>query len=443
MTSMKKAAFGIALALVYSIIVSRSGYADGARPDLTGLVKAKQGEPVPNAMVIIAAAGPRQGNSPLCPGLYPDCDKRAVTDASGKFRIESLDPDFSFAVRVVAPGYWPFLKTDILPENGSVEMSIDPRDLSKIPPERHARGRIMYPDGNPVARATLDVNGEEEGSVTHWGGISVDGMVITDANGEFHIVGPKPFIAVHAVVEAPGLAKRWVRLEPGKTALVRMTNGATVSGRLLFKGKPLADIRLGASTVNRTCGIDLMGFRATTGNDGRFTFENIPPNTKFQIFSMMDSAKTAGGALRLEFDSVRDNGTVDLGTIQAQPVHRVSGRVTLADGKPVPPQTRLLFCSSNTWDFALVTLDKEGRFEVGGVPEEQVRLTLGLNGYRFSEKNPSLDSNRRGLIGRVTGDIANLTILLEPGNPVPYEELERLSYEDRKKRNEMPLKSVQ
>jgi hypothetical protein len=439
---MKNPFLSIVSMLVSLAVLSRSGCADGARLDLSGQVKTKQGEPVANAVAVIIAAGPRQGTSPLCSGMYPDCDKRAVTDAAGKFEIKSLDPDFSFAVRVVVPGYWPALKGDIRPEAGPVEITLDPRDLSKIPPERHAQGRIMDPDGNPVAGATLDMSGEEQGSVTHWGGISVDGRSITDANGEFHITGPKPFTAVHAIVEAPGLATRWVRLEPGKTALVRMTKGTTVSGRLLFKGQPLAGIRLGAATMERRCGECLTGFNATTGQDGCFLFNHIPSATKFQIFSMMDSIQATGAALRVEFDSGNDGGTVALGDVQAQPAHRISGKVVLADGKPVPSQTRLLFSSFNSWDFALLVLDKEGRFEIGGVPEEQVRLTVRLDGYRLSEKNPNLDSNHRGLNGRATGDISNLTILLEPGKPVPYEELERVSYEEEKKRNDLPLRGA-
>lgn len=441
---MKKLILLTALALSYPILLNTGTCAaESPRVDMTGQVKSKQGEPICNAVVIVIAAGPRQGSSPLCPSLYPDCDKRAAAAPDGKFRIAALDPDFSFAVRVVAPGYWPFLKTSVLPEAGPVEITLDPRDLSKIPPERHAQGRVMDPDGNPVAGATLDVDGEENGDSTRWGCIDTDGRAITDANGEFHIVGTKPFNAVHAVVEVPGLATRWARLEAGKMALVRMTKGTTVGGRLLNNGQPLADIRLGASTVERRCGTNLMGFQATTGKDGRFTFKNIPPATKFQIFSMMDSAKTAGTALRVEFDSGKEGGTVELGALQAQPTHRISGKVVLTDDKPVPPQTRLLLSSSKAWDFMLVTLDREGRFETGGVPEEQFELVLGVNGYRFSEKNPSLDSNHRGLIGRVTSDISNLTILLEPGKPVPYEELEHLSYEEQKKRNEMPLKGVQ
>lgn len=443
MTAMKYPPLFAALLLLFAIVLQTSARASNSGTDLTGQVSNKQGEPVPGALVMIDCAGPRQGSSPLCPSCYPDCGKKAVTDAEGHFRIESLDPSLNFGLRVLAPGYWPFLKTSVVPDAGPVELKIDPRDLSKIPAERHVQGRIMDSNGNPIEGATLDVEGVDRGDGSTWGCVDVDAMVITDSNGEFHITGPKPFTAIHAVIEAKGLAKRWVQLESGKTALVRINGGATVRGRLLYKGQPLTGIRLGVATVERACGTHLTGFQATTGTDGRFTFENIPPTIKFQVFSIMDSARKAGASLRKEFESGKNGEMTELGDLQAQPAHRISGKIVLADGKPLPPQTRLMLDRSQAWDFSLATLDADGYFEFEGTPEEQVAIYMRVNGYRFSEKNPNIDSNRHELIGRVTGDISNLTILLEPGKPAPYEELEHVSYEEEKKRNEMPLKGVQ
>ena len=116
----------------------------------------------------------------------------------------------------------------------------------------------------------------------------------------------------------------------------------------------------------------------------------------------------------------------------------------LADGKPVPANTRLMLDRSAAWDTTLVPVDAQGGFEVSGVPAEKVGLYVGIPGYHLSAKNPSLElNNQHGLIGRVGGDVAALNILLEPGSGPNWNDLDRPSYEDQQKAEQMPLRGVQ
>jgi hypothetical protein len=411
--------------------------AETQRTDMTGHVKGPDGKPVPNALAIIVGAGPREGSSPLCPYNYPDCGKRAMTDSDGSFHIESLDPAMDFWLAVLAPGFEPFNNSKILPEAGPVQVNLKVRDLSMIPPGGHAYGRIIGPDGHPVAGATLDIEGVQHAESTTWGCPDTDGMVASDADGQFEILGKKPFTAVYAVVNAHGLARRWARLEPGKMCLLRMNKGVTVRGRLAFNGQPLKNLKVGMDSVERECGKFFSGFRATTDDNGGFEFSDVPLDTKFSVFSILDSFQKTGAGFRREFDSGSRN--VDLGEIKAEPTYHLIGRVVLGDGKPVPSGTRMLL---DAWDILLVPLDADGRFDATGVPAGQTSLYLSLNGYHFSTKNPSLDSNHRGLIGRVSGDIPDLNILLEPGSPPNYEDIDHLSYEEQKKRKDEPLRGM-
>lgn len=408
--------------------------ADSQRLDMTGQVIGPDGKPVANALAIVVAAGPREGNSPLCPYNYPDCGKRAMTDSDGAFRIESLDPAMDFWIAVLAPGYEPFNNSKILPEAGPVKVKLKVRDLSKVPPGGHAYGRIIGPDGQPVAGATLDIEGAQRGETTSWGCTDTDGMVATDADGQFEILGKKPFTAVYAVIKAYGLARRWARLEPGKMCFLRMNKGVTVRGRLTFNGQPLKNLKVGMDSVERECGKFFSGFRATTNDGGVFEFSDTPLDTKFTVFSILDSFQKTGAGFRREFDSGSRN--VDLGEIKAEPTYRLIGRVVLGDRKPVPSGTRMLL---DAWDILLVPLDADGRFDITGVPAGQTSLYLHLDGYHFSTKNPSLDSNHRGLIGRIARDIPDLNILLEPGNPPNYEDIDPLPYEEQEKRKKEPL----
>lgn len=422
------------------------GHANGpAAPDLTGHIVGASDTAVPNVRVMILAAGPRKGNSPLCPYNYPDCGKTTVTDAQGNFRLPALDPAMDFCIAALAPGYEPFIQSKILPETGSLDIRLRARDLSKLPPGRQVAGRIIGPDGVPVVGATIDVEGLEQPSGTRWGGNdATDTMTVSDADGEFHLAGHKDFTAVQTEVSALGFATRWARLEPGKTLLLRMKTGATVRGRLLKDGQPLRGLMLGLCTEERECGKYLNGFQTMTDEDGRFVFQNVPAGLKFQIFGKMDSFRGQGVACRCDFVSAADGETTDLGDWQASPSLRLAGKVILTDGKPLPADTRLMIDRAAAWDTTLVPLDGRGGFDVAGIPPEQIGLYVNVSGYHLSTKNPSLNlESHQSLVGRVTEDMTTLNILLEPGAAPNWNDIDRPSYDELQKAKQMPLHGVQ
>ena len=411
------------------------------RLDLNGRVLNQSGAPVPGVTVMILAAGPRTGSSSLCPYTYPDCGKKTVSDAKGNFRIPSLDPVLDFCIIALAPGCEPFYNSKIIPEAGLCMVKLRPRDLSKIPPNHHVCGRIIGPDGRGVAGAILDVDGLEQGDLTSWGGNdATEGMAMTDTNGEFHVIGHKDFTAIFCVLETNSLARRWARLEPGKTLLLRMTAGAAIHGRLVWKGQPLAGVALGMCTKERECGKYFNGLEAVTDKDGKFVFEHVPPAMTYELFGKMISLAARGVAFQHQFDAAPEGGTTDLGELNAEPAHRLSGRILLSDGKPVPPGIRLMLDRAGAWDTTLAQLDEHGAFELTGIPSEKISLYVTVPGYRFSEKNPNLDLNRRSsLIGRVSADITGLDILLEPGSRPNWNDIDHPSFEEEQKAGQMPL----
>ena len=96
--------------------------------------------------------------------------------------------------------------------------------------------------------------------------------------------------------------------------------------------------------------------------------------------------------------------------------HKVAGQVILADGKPIPPKTRVLVGREDAWDSLSATLDADGRFAVAGLPGEQFSLSVSLRGYRLAVRNKSMDTNNPfQLKGFVDGDLLGLKVLLEPG----------------------------
>ena len=406
--------------LLFALLLTASfgGHAEPlARPDLAGQVLDASGAAVPNIQVMILAAGPRRGNSPLCPSNYPDCGKRVFTDPQGNFRLSSLDPSLDFCIAALAPGHAPAIQSKILPEAGSVKLILRANDSSSAPPERRITGRMIGPDGAPVAGALIDVEGVENKNSTRWGGNDVtDGMTVSDGDGEFHLGGRKDFTALQTRVSAAGLAPRWARLEPGKTALLRLRPGVTVRGRLVKDGQAVTGVELGLCTEERQSGKYFNGMQAVSGEDGRFVFRNVPAGLKFQVFGKMDPLRSRGMACQREFVSAEDGGTSELGDWQMVPAYRLAGRMLLSDGKPIPANTRLMISREAAWDNVLVPVDRQGGFDVAGIPAERFELHISVPGYHLSPRNSNLElSSHRSLVGRVVGDTPDLSILLEPG----------------------------
>ena len=52
-----------------------------------------------------------------------------------------------------------------------------------------------------------------------------------------------------------------------------------------------------------------------------------------------------------------------------------------------------------------VVLNPDGTFDLTGIPRESISLGVDVRGYRFSDKNKSLDRLNGGtIVGRVNGD---------------------------------------
>jgi hypothetical protein len=205
-----------------------------------------------------------------------------------------------------------------------------------------------------------------------------------------------------------------------------MQEGAVIKGRIVRDGKGLKDVVVGLATIERTCGSCLQDFEAVTGQNGWFLLLNVTPQRDYHLFAKMDSLADRG-ALPARKVSVGATGTTaDLGELKLVPARRITGRVALSDGKPIPPDTRLHLSREMAWDHTEVTLDANGAFQVIGVPEEPISINVRVKGYKFSKRNPSLDRLNGSILGRVDGDLKDLTLLMEPDEGRPNREPEDL-----------------
>jgi Carboxypeptidase regulatory-like domain len=393
--------------------------AEPARVNLSGKVVDAAHNPIPQATVFIYTAKPRIGLGILCPSCYVDCSKQATTDADGKFFISKLDPELLFRVLVVAEGYKPQFAKDVDPLKGPLDVKLEtmPTDLSG---RTVLRGRVLDSAGKPVVGAAVSPTGCERADRRWWGQMpGVDPTSVTNLHGEFLITGNQGDLGYNLEVEARGFAKQLVDLLPTgeKMHEIRITEGAVVQGRILNDGKPVGGISVGLVQCNRSGGQFVGVYRIATNSDGRYTFANVHPNDDYFVYTTMKDAARLNGILLPQRISVGADGTtkeVADGTLSSA-IHRLSGRVILTDGKPIPNATRLLLAREGAWDSESVMIASDGTFSFDGVPEETVTINARIPGYRLASKRNRFQQVQPWAIAMfVDTDKSGLELYLEP-----------------------------
>ncbi len=388
------------------------------RPDLVGRVVTAGDKPVAGAHVLIDSASVRQGTSPLCPSCYADCRKSAQTDNEGRFRIASVDPELLFNVLVVADGFQPTIVRKVDTAKEPVKVVLSPLEPGKLDPRRVMRGVVLDPAGKPLAGARVSARMFRTDAYSGFSPDIFDPVAVTNLRGEFVLTSKSPITDADLCIEGNGVAPRIVpgRKPEANPHTIKMTAGATLTGRLVRDGKPVAAATVGLVQANRSSTTFLGDTSIGTDAQGKFAFLNVHADENYFVYGLMGSF-TDGGAVAAKAVRVGGEGaTTDAGDLPVVRGHRIKGQVILADGKAIPPKTRLLVSREDAWDSKGAELDGEGRFEITGLPTERYSLNISLRGYRISSKNHSADSQVAGrLIGTIDQDIDLLKILMEPG----------------------------
>lgn len=393
----------------------------GKRLDVKGRVSDAEGEPLAGAAVYVFTAQPKDGKALVCPSCYPDCSKQATTDASGKFVLPALDSDLDFRLLAVAKGYLPRYIRDVDPEVGNVEASLKGLTFPKAARDRRITGKLIGPEGKPVAGAILEVEGARHGpySFTSSKGMA-DPVTATDEKGEFLFTCKDELKGLLVTLKPRGLARRRQWLEVGQSYLLRITTGVTLKGRLLNNGRPMSELTLTLTTQDRSMDNYLGNIEIATDEEGRFTLEHLPSNNSFWLTTQMKEVSSQGITLPpTSVKSGADGSSMDLGDVQMKPAFKISGRIILSDGKPVPDKVRLSVSVENSSDSHQVEVDDEGEFEIGGVPATGISLWLRAPGSHVSAKNPNKDwLNEGALLGVLSKSLEDFIIHLEPGDSV-------------------------
>ena len=389
------------------------------RPDLVGTISVQGGGALPAAAnVFVVTAAPKTGTSTFCPSCYADCTKRAQTDAQGHFKIESLDPQLTFQILAVARGCQPKYVGHVDPAKGPVRIDLEPVESVDAALDRSLRGRVVNAKGEPVAGAVVEMDFLLRGDGTGGSNVpGVDPLAVTDEQGEFLLTAKDPFATMNLKISARTYADKLFNEVPsGKQNELVITEGASLTGRVLGGSEPLVGVSVGVSGVDRVVPNYLGHFEVATGARGAFTLVNLPPDADFWLYAKMDSMKGAGAVPLRKIHTGKDGETADAGDLVAGPTYRLAGRVVLADGQPVPATTRLLVGREDAWDSMQIVLGHDGSFDTTCPSGETIDLSVRVKGYHVSSRNSSLDPiNPFRLIGRMDRNITNLVFLLEKG----------------------------
>jgi protocatechuate 3,4-dioxygenase beta subunit len=265
-------------------------------------------------------------------------DVQGVSDENGLVLLDVL-PHVELVIAVKAPGYarWWSPQSSIKPDHGNPEKAGQWQDdtghlrfeLSaarlnaeiELEPAVTLRGRVVDPNGAPVAGAALAAN------LTGQTGAVSDTRFKTDAGGRFELHLPASGAVEYNLVAHDGdwrTSRNWangygepLRTAPGQTLEgieLRLTKGATIRGRVVDRqGRPVAGKAVVAK-ANHPRANRYFQPRATTDAEGRFELRNVEGGSNYVMVEQywVPEDGPAGSWRRIEVTPGEDVDDVEL-----------------------------------------------------------------------------------------------------------------------------------
>lgn len=358
---------------------------------LEGLVTDEQGRPLAEARVSSAPSDP--ASVPLerrRQRLEVGGGGGSRTGPDGRFRVESLIQGVSYDLSVELDGYVPAKVSGVEPP-ARAPLRIE------MKPAPSLTGRVVGPDGRPVAMASVAARGE--GDAAHMPPLASAGC---DESGRFRL-----FFA------APGSVTLAARATDYRTKIVRgvevpargevgpieisLEPGAVLEGRVLDeRGTPVSGAQVSAQSTGALFGVSEV-WQVSNDAEGRYRLEGLD-------LGPYDVSATAGDR--------KARASVDIGLsvqsldLRLEEQASVSGRVTDAAGAPVVGAGVFLIPADPEGERAQrVTSGADGAFVFPPVSRGTYRLIVLAEGFGVSPPEEL----------RVDRDLAGLDLRLSPG----------------------------
>jgi len=176
------------------MLVAASAALASDRASLTGRIADASGKPVEAATVLVYRAGVKKGYSTYCPTCYVDCGKRTITDRSGSFTIQNLNPELWFDLVVLRDGYSAALVKKVDPSKGPAGPAVLTPRAAVSDPTRVVRGRVVDLQRRSVGAVVIEPQGISQadwngrGPASRYG--TIDGLepfAVSNQKGEFEL----------------------------------------------------------------------------------------------------------------------------------------------------------------------------------------------------------------------------------------------------------------
>ncbi|HKY33313.1 MAG TPA: carboxypeptidase regulatory-like domain-containing protein [Candidatus Polarisedimenticolia bacterium] len=305
-----------------------------AAASIEGTARDAAGRPVGGAKVTIAMTP--QLNLPARIPLFLPYGDPVFTDMQGRFSAERLPAGKAIKLSIESRGFSPWAMEDLKLRPGERRTGLD----ALLDAGRMITGRILDPEGRPVAGASVSASRRKEdgpvGMVIQIGGPGGGGRrrggpvgmgpmedlpeVVSADDGVFRIHGALPG-SWSLVVAARGFAPRTVgqlRLDGAQEALdagdVRLEPGAALRGRVVSTGG--APVAYARGTLRKE--LSFAG-EFTTGADGSFVVEDLEPRAPVDLSVQADGYGSV--------DRPAVSPPLDDLTIELPPASRIAGQV--------------------------------------------------------------------------------------------------------------------
>lgn len=388
---------------------------DAVTGSLAGRVVDEDEKPIAGAVVVIDTGRPRRGPSLLCPSCYPECSKRVTTEADGTFKLDQLSDTTLFSLAAGASNYQAEVTShyDPLKEN---DIEIVLKRLSKEDGQLNIEGTVVDLDNQPLSNAKIEVRHARDGNRGYGGGDDITSLTLSDDAGKFRLVARKAFTEVQLRASLNGFAPSeavWLATKPDPLT-IRIGSGATLLGRLVHDGKPLANVEVGIVQETRFLGNIVTPFEVITDDDGIFRFEHLPPKLDYAIYTTTN--QQAKVVLPVSIVTVpNDRQTADLGDVPTQKPRGLTITVKTDDGSDLPEHSYAMVGREKAWKSSKLSLPQVDSATVmlNDVGSEAFQVWPYIPGYRVLRTVPTIqpDLNKRYLV-RVVDD-TRVTFIVE------------------------------
>lgn len=393
-----------------------------AGPSMRGVVADSDGKPIAAARVDIATAAPRVGQGLFCPSCYRDCKKSVTTDEQGRFEIRDLDPTLKFTLLASSPNRKAQHTKLVDPLWGEVKILLEPLPAN-VPGAQIVLGQTIDDAGRPIAGALIDPCGAKVGDVHRFGAIREVDPTVSDADGKFSLALPETFKDLDVTITMHGYAGRLVQsLKAGSDRhKIVIPSGTRVTGRLVHSEQSTAGLRIAVVQIERGAMhhfIKAVG--ATTDPTGRFTFEHLPADESYAIFTLVGEGPQRLVLKTKRFQALGDGQERDLGDLEVGSPLRLSGKVELPAGQLLPADAKITLGREPAWDLIAIPIEKDGSFVAEGLPPETYNVHIAAKGFDVDPDRLSyqvLGPQRFGI--RLRESLADLKIPLIANPPKP------------------------